>query len=151
WVVIFPEGTRVQPGERRAYQLGGAWIATAAGVPIVPVAHNAGLFWPRNAFRKRTGTVTVRIGPAIEPAHRIPLRTPPAPHAGDHRGCDRPAGVRAAARAVARDRGLPARQAALDSRQARCLVARAAFTGAARREWRDPAALWRTHHAGSAP
>ncbi len=72
WVVIFPEGTRVQPGERRAYQLGGAWLATAAGVPIVPVAHNAGLFWPRNAFRKRPGTVTVRIGPAIEAAHHDP-------------------------------------------------------------------------------
>jgi len=72
WVVIFPEGTRVQPGERRAYQLGGAWLAAAAGAPIVPVAHNAGLFWPRNAFLKRPGTVTVRIGPAIDAANRDP-------------------------------------------------------------------------------
>jgi 1-acyl-sn-glycerol-3-phosphate acyltransferase len=66
WVVVFPEGTRVAPGERRDYQLGGAWLAAAAGAPVVPVAHNAGLFWPRNAFLKRSGTVTVRIGPMID-------------------------------------------------------------------------------------
>jgi 1-acyl-sn-glycerol-3-phosphate acyltransferase len=72
WVVVFPEGTRVRPGERRPYQLGGAWLAAAAGAPVVPVAHNAGLVWPRNAFLKRPGTVTVRIGPAIESANRDP-------------------------------------------------------------------------------
>ncbi len=72
WVIVFPEGTRVAPGERRAYQLGGAWLAAAAGAPVVPVAHNAGLFWPRNAFLKRPGTVTVRIGPAIDTAQRDP-------------------------------------------------------------------------------
>ncbi len=72
WVVVFPEGTRVAPGERRAYQLGGAWLAAASGAPVVPVAHNAGLLWPRNAFLKRPGTVTVRIGPTIEAAHRDP-------------------------------------------------------------------------------
>ncbi len=72
WVVVFPEGTRVRPGERRPYQLGGAWLAVAAGAPVVPVAHNAGLVWPRNAFLKRPGTVTVRIGPSIEPADRDP-------------------------------------------------------------------------------
>jgi len=72
WVVVFPEGTRVRPGERRPYQLGGAWLAVAAGAPVVPVAHNAGLVWPRNAFLKRRGTVTVRIGPSIEPADRDP-------------------------------------------------------------------------------
>jgi 1-acyl-sn-glycerol-3-phosphate acyltransferase len=68
WVVVFPEGTRVRPGERRAYQLGGAWLAAAAGAPVVPVAHNAGLYWPRNAFLKRPGTITVRIGPSIDAA-----------------------------------------------------------------------------------
>lgn len=72
WVIVFPEGTRVAPGERRAYQPGGAWLAAAAAAPVVPVAHNAGLFWPRNAFVKRPGTVTVRIGPAIETASRDP-------------------------------------------------------------------------------
>jgi len=72
WVVVFPEGTRVRPGERRPYQLGGAWLAAAAGAPVVPVAHNAGLVWPRNSFLKRPGTVTIRIGPAIESANRDP-------------------------------------------------------------------------------
>ena len=72
WVVVFPEGTRVRPGERRPYQLGGAWLAAAAGAPVVPVAHNAGLVWPRNAFLKRPGTVTVRIGPTIESVNRDP-------------------------------------------------------------------------------
>ena len=72
WVVVFPEGTRVKPGEKRDYHLGGAWLAAASGAPIVPVAHNAGLLWPRNAFLKRSGTVTVRIGPPIEPADRDP-------------------------------------------------------------------------------
>src|SRR2546427_1736645 len=42
WVVVFPEGTRVRPGERRPYQLGGAWLAPAAGAPLVPVAPTAG-------------------------------------------------------------------------------------------------------------
>lgn len=72
WVIVFPEGTRVAPGERRPYHLGGAWLAAAAQAPVVPVAHNAGLLWPRNAFLKRAGTVTVRIGPAIEPGQRDP-------------------------------------------------------------------------------
>ena len=72
WVVVFPEGTRVRPGERRPYQLGGAWLAAAAGAPVVPVAHNAGLVWPRNAFLKRSGTVTIRIGPMIDATGRDP-------------------------------------------------------------------------------
>jgi len=72
WVVIFPEGTRVAPGKRRAYQLGGAWLAAASGAPIVPVAHNAGQVWPRNAFLKRPGTVTVRIGPPIDSTNLDP-------------------------------------------------------------------------------
>jgi 1-acyl-sn-glycerol-3-phosphate acyltransferase len=72
WVVVFPEGTRVAPGSQRAYHPGGAWLASASGAPVVPVAHNAGLLWPRNAFLKRPGTVTVRIGPPIEAANRDP-------------------------------------------------------------------------------
>ena len=72
WVVVFPEGTRVKPGERRAYHVGGAWLAAASGAPVVPVAHNAGLLWPRNAFLKRPGTVTVRIGPPIDTANQDP-------------------------------------------------------------------------------
>ncbi len=72
WVVVFPEGTRVAPGAQREYHPGGAWLASASGAPVVPVAHNAGLLWPRNAFLKRAGTVTVRIGPPIEAADLDP-------------------------------------------------------------------------------
>ena len=72
WVVVFPEGTRVKPGESRRYQLGGAWLAAHSGAPVVPVAHNAGRYWPRNGFLKRPGTVTVRIGPLIDSAGRDP-------------------------------------------------------------------------------
>lgn len=68
WVVVFPEGTRVAPGTSRRYKPGGAWLAQKAGVPIVPVAHNAGEFWRRNAFLKRPGEITVSIGPAIDTA-----------------------------------------------------------------------------------
>jgi 1-acyl-sn-glycerol-3-phosphate acyltransferase len=66
WVLVFPEGTRVAPGEKGRYGIGGSWLAAETGAPIVPVAHNAGEVWPKNAFVKHAGTVTVRIGPAIE-------------------------------------------------------------------------------------
>jgi 1-acyl-sn-glycerol-3-phosphate acyltransferase len=72
WVVVFPEGTRVAPRQKRKYQLGGAWLAAHARAPVVPVAHNAGSCWPRNSFLKFPGEVTVRIGPAIESAGRDP-------------------------------------------------------------------------------
>jgi 1-acyl-sn-glycerol-3-phosphate acyltransferase len=72
WVVVFPEGTRVAPGERRKYQLGGAWLAAHSGAPVVPVAHNAGRLWPRNSFLKYPGKVTVRIGPPIDSAGKKP-------------------------------------------------------------------------------
>jgi len=65
-VVIFPEGTRVAPGERGEYQLGGAWLGSRTGVPVVPVAHNSGEVWRRNAFLKFPGTITVSIGASIE-------------------------------------------------------------------------------------
>jgi 1-acyl-sn-glycerol-3-phosphate acyltransferase len=68
WVLVFPEGTRVAPGEKGKYGIGGGWLAAETGAPVVPVAHNAGELWPKNAFVKRPGTVTVRIGPAIPTA-----------------------------------------------------------------------------------
>lgn len=68
WVVLFPEGTRVAPGVSRRYKPGGAWLARKAGAPVVPVAHNAGEFWKRNAFLKEPGEITVSIGPPIDPA-----------------------------------------------------------------------------------
>lgn len=66
WVVVFPEGTRVPVGAKRRFKPGGAWLATHAGVSAVPVAHNAGEFWRRNAFVKRPGEITVSIGPPID-------------------------------------------------------------------------------------
>jgi 1-acyl-sn-glycerol-3-phosphate acyltransferase len=68
WVVIFPEGTRVPVGQTRRYGLSGALLATAAQRPVVPVAHDAGYFWPRHGFLKRPGTIRVVIGPAIATA-----------------------------------------------------------------------------------
>ncbi len=72
WVMIYPEGTRVAPGKTRRYGLSGAVLARAAGTPIVPVAHNAGDFWPRRSFMKYPGTVQVFIGPPIETYGRAP-------------------------------------------------------------------------------
>ncbi|MFC5299974.1 lysophospholipid acyltransferase family protein [Azospira restricta] len=68
WIIIFPEGTRVAPGETRRYKQGGAYLAAHTGARVVPVAHNAGEVWPRNAFLKRPGHVVVSIGPAIDTA-----------------------------------------------------------------------------------
>jgi 1-acyl-sn-glycerol-3-phosphate acyltransferase len=66
WVTIFPEGTRIAPGKRGRYGIGGALLATRTGTPILPIAHNAGEVWGRYAFRKRSGRVKVVIGPLIE-------------------------------------------------------------------------------------
>ena len=66
-IIIFPEGTRVAPGKMGRFKAGGAHLATRTGSGVIPVAHNAGELWPRNAFVKRPGTITVRFGPAIDP------------------------------------------------------------------------------------
>lgn len=66
-VIIFPEGTRAPPGGQQRYKGGGAFLATATGVPVVPVALNSGEFWGKNALFKKSGTVTVSVGPAIDP------------------------------------------------------------------------------------
>jgi 1-acyl-sn-glycerol-3-phosphate acyltransferase len=71
-IVIFPEGTRIAPGSRGKYQAGGAWLAVKTATPVVPVAHNAGLLWRRNAFIKRPGLVTVSIGAPIDARHFTP-------------------------------------------------------------------------------
>lgn len=74
-VCIFPEGTRMPPGETRRYGVSGAALAQEAGCPIVPVAHNAGDFWPKRGFRKHPGRIRFCIGPAIDPADRRPKET----------------------------------------------------------------------------
>lgn len=67
-VVVFPEGTRTLPGQRGKYNAGGAMLAARAGCKVVPVAHNAGVFWPGGRFLIEPGTVEIVIGPAIDGA-----------------------------------------------------------------------------------
>jgi len=67
WVVVFPEGTRVPPGKRAQYRIGGAILATKSGFPVVPVAHNGGEYWPKKrGFLKPPGTIKMVIGPPLE-------------------------------------------------------------------------------------
>ena len=65
WVIMFPEGTRIERGQAGNYKSGGAGLAIETGVPVIPIAVNSAVCWPRKAFIKRPGTVTVSIGPAI--------------------------------------------------------------------------------------
>ncbi len=69
-VIIFPEGTRVAPGQRRRYGIGGATLAAQTQALIVPIAHNAGVYWPRRSLLKYPGLIEVRIGNPISPAGR---------------------------------------------------------------------------------
>ena len=75
WVTIFPEGTRMPPGETKTYGISGAALAKEAGVSIVPVAHNAGDLWRRREFTKRPGIVRFCIGPPISAEGRPPKET----------------------------------------------------------------------------
>ncbi|MGD8641287.1 MAG: lysophospholipid acyltransferase family protein [Gammaproteobacteria bacterium] len=68
WIVVFPEGTRVAPGQRKKFGIGGAVLAEQTGYPVVLVAHNAGDFWRRRSIVKRAGVIKVVIGPTIDPA-----------------------------------------------------------------------------------
>lgn len=72
WVLIFPEGTRMAPGETRKYGMSGALLASQAGVALVPVAHDAGDYWPRRGLVKKPGTVRVVVGPPVDAAGRDP-------------------------------------------------------------------------------
>ena len=66
WLILFPEGTRTKPGKTHKYKIGGALLAEKSGFPVIPIAHNAGEFWPRHSFIKWPGNISVVIGPAIE-------------------------------------------------------------------------------------
>jgi len=65
-VIIFPEGTRVAPGDKKRYGVGGALLAQKAGVPIIPIAHNAGNFWRRRDIKKYPGVIQVIVGEPID-------------------------------------------------------------------------------------
>jgi len=65
WIVMFPEGTRMAPGEQGKFSASGSLLAQRTGYPIVPIAHNAGEFWSRNSFVKYPGVIQVKIGSVI--------------------------------------------------------------------------------------
>jgi 1-acyl-sn-glycerol-3-phosphate acyltransferase len=71
-VIMFPEGTRTTIGAKTSYKAGGTRLATAIDAPIVPIAHNAGALWPRGAWLKKSGLITVSIGPSIAAAGQTP-------------------------------------------------------------------------------
>lgn len=72
WIVVFPEGTRMQPGQTRRYGVGGAAVAADTGARILPVAHDAGYYWPRRGLMKKRGTIRVVIGAPIDTRGRDP-------------------------------------------------------------------------------
>ncbi len=72
WVLIFPEGTRMKPGAKPNYRIGGAMLASRSEYSILPIAHNAGEFWPRHSLTKWSGTISFVVGPLIESKGKTP-------------------------------------------------------------------------------
>ena len=66
-LIIYPEGTRRPAGAERAYKHGVVNLYRDLGVPLVPVALNSGLFWPRHGFLRHPGTLVVAFLPPIPP------------------------------------------------------------------------------------
>lgn len=66
-ILIFPEGTRVNPGERKSYLTGVAGLYRSLGIPVVPVALNSGMYWPRRKFLRRPGRIVVEFLEPIPP------------------------------------------------------------------------------------
>ena len=66
-IAIFPEGTRVAPGEQPPLQPGFAGLYRSLGLPVVPIALDSGRLWPRGEFARRPGVVTMRVGETIPP------------------------------------------------------------------------------------
>lgn len=66
-LIIFPEGTRSSPGQKTAYHSGVASLYLHLKIPVVPIAHNAGLYWPRRGFIKRPGCITLELLAPIQP------------------------------------------------------------------------------------
>jgi len=72
WVIMFPEGTRIERGQQGTYKSGGTRLAIECGAPVIPVAVTSAKCWPRKALIKRPGIVDVSIGPAIPSLGRKP-------------------------------------------------------------------------------
>ena len=64
---MFPQGTRTLPGEKRPYQPGIAALYASVGAPVVPVALNSGMYWPKRTFAKRPGTIVVEFLDPVPP------------------------------------------------------------------------------------
>ena len=98
-VIVYPEGTRMAPGQTRKYGVSGALLACETGAPVVPIAHNSGYFWRRRSLLKKAGTIRVVIGPPIDPDRAHAARSERARAAvdrGEGRGDRRAAGRSAA-------------------------------------------------------
>jgi 1-acyl-sn-glycerol-3-phosphate acyltransferase len=65
WIIMFPEGTRVERGEKGVYETSGTRLAVQTGAPVIPIAVTSGKCWPRKAFLKTPGVVDVSIGKPI--------------------------------------------------------------------------------------
>jgi 1-acyl-sn-glycerol-3-phosphate acyltransferase len=72
WVIMFPEGTRMERGQQGEYKAGGARLAIQTGAPVIPIAVTSAKCWPRKAFVKRPGIVDVSIGKPIASAGKKP-------------------------------------------------------------------------------
>ena len=72
WVIMFPEGTRTERGQKGSYKSGGTRLAVATGAPVIPVAVTSAKCWPRKAWIKRPGTVEFSIGKPIPSQGRDP-------------------------------------------------------------------------------
>jgi 1-acyl-sn-glycerol-3-phosphate acyltransferase len=72
WVIMFPEGTRIERGQQGQYKTGGTRLAIATGAPVIPVAVTSAKCWPRKALIKRPGTVEFSIGKPIPSQGRQP-------------------------------------------------------------------------------
>lgn len=66
-LIVYPEGTRRPPGAEPKYKWGIVELYHQLGIPVVPVAHQAGLFWPRRKFLRYPGRIRARFLPPIEP------------------------------------------------------------------------------------
>jgi 1-acyl-sn-glycerol-3-phosphate acyltransferase len=66
-IMIYPEGTRRAPGDEPSYKYGVAHLYVELGLPVVPIAHVAGLYWPRRKFLRYPGTIKCRVLPPILP------------------------------------------------------------------------------------
>jgi len=71
-LLCFLKSTRTQPGQKGKYHIGGAWVASKTNTQVIPVAHNAGLFWPKNSILKKPGTIQVSIGAPIDVKNKAP-------------------------------------------------------------------------------